>query len=284
LNRNAGSREDVDKAEAASKKASAQVDADLANSAQSEADFKSNILAAQASVDTAEADLKNAQIDLNYCTIVSPIDGFVTRKFVDVGNLVGDTAATLLATVVKDDPIYAYMTASEADLLMFKAMVAKGERADFRKNPIPIALALSDETGFPHEGLLEYVDPAVDPSTGTIVARGTFPNPDRKVVGGLFVRVRVPLRDDPNALLVPERAVGTDPRGQFVLTVDKDNKVVRKGVTLGAHEGDLVVIEQGLTTGDLVVIDGLQRARPGLAVKPVTAVPPPAPAAAPSAG
>lgn len=279
LARNAASREDIDKSEATTKKAIAQVDADKANLAQTKNDFQTNILAAQAQVDAARADLRSVEIDLGYCTIASPIDGWITRKVVDVGNLVGNAEATILATVVRDDPIDAYMSISEADLLMFRGMVRAGKLVDFRKEPVALDLGLANETGFPHQGTLNYVDPFVDPATGTVQARGLFPNADRRIIAGLFVRIRVPLRNDPNALLIPERALGTDQQGKFALVVGKGNKVERRSVALGPQEGELRVIAEGLAPDDLVVIDGVQRARPGQVVKPA---PPPNPTPAPT--
>ena len=281
LSRNAASREDVDKSEASTKKSAAQVEADKANLDQTKADFQTNILAAQAQVEAAQSDLKAAEIDLGYCRIASPIDGRITRKLVDVGNLVGDTDSTVLATVVKDDPIYAYFSASEADLLMFRSLVSKGERADYRKEPVPIDLGLANETGFPHKGKLDYADPAVDPATGTVQARGLFPNPDHEIIAGLFVRIRVPLRNDPNALLVPERALGTDQQGRFALVVGAGNKVERRQVVTGPSEGDLRVILEGLGPDDKVVVDGVQFARPGLVVNPQPAAIKPATPAGP---
>ncbi len=268
LARNAASREDIERAEAATKKSVAQVEADKANLAQTKADYDTNILSAQAQVEAAQSDLKSAQIDLGYCTISSPIDGRITRKLVDVGNLVGDSDSTILATVVKDKPIYAYMSVSESDLLMFRTLVAKGERPDFRKEVVPLDLGLLNEAGFPHAGRVDYVDPAVDPATGTVQARGLFPNADQKILGGLFVRLRVPLKEDPNALLVPDRALGADQQGKYLLVVGTGDKVERRAVRPGGLDGELRVILEGIGADDLVVVDGIQRARPGLVVKP----------------
>lgn len=271
LSRNAASRDDVDKSEAAMKKAAAQVEADKASLEQSKADFQTEILSAQAQVDSARADLRNAEIDLGYCRISTPIDGRITRKLVDAGNLVGDGQSDILATVVDEDPIYAYMSVSEADVLMFRSQVSKGERPDYRKDLVPVDLGLDNEKGFPHPGRVDYVDPAVDPATGTIQARAIFDNKDRKIIAGLFVRVRVPVTNNPNALLVVERSLGSDQQGKFVLVVGNGDKVERRSVTLGPREGDLRVITTGLKADDRVVVDGVQRARVDQVVKPVLA-------------
>jgi RND family efflux transporter MFP subunit len=268
FNRNAASREDVDKAVAETQKSVAQVKADEARLEQANADFQTNILSAKASLDSAKADLKNARIDLGYCRIYAPIAGRITRRMVDAGNLVGNSEATLLATIVKEDPIYAYMSVSEADLLRFREMVVKGERVDFRKETVPLDLGLLNEAGFPHPGRVDYVDPSVDPSSGTVQARGIFPNPNGMIVPGLFARIRVIRGKKENALLVPERAIGTDPVGHFLLVVGAGNVVEQKHVALGYDEEGMRVVESGLKPDDLVVVDGLQKARPGQKVDP----------------
>lgn len=282
LARNAASREDIDKSEASTKKSAAQVEADRANLEQVKADFETGILAAQAQVEAARSDLRNAEIDLAYCTVKSPIDGTITRKLVDLGNLVGDGEATVLATVVKTDPIYAYMTASEADLLRFREMVRKGERVDFRKETLPVDLGLMTEGGFPHHGRMDYVDPGLDPATGTITARAVFPNPKREILPGLFARVRIPLRNESDALLVAERSIGSDPQGRFVLVVGPGNKLERRKVVPGEAVGDLRVITEGLKPDDLVVMDDA-RARAGLVVEPEVVPPPAGPSDGPTA-
>jgi RND family efflux transporter MFP subunit len=225
--------------------------------------------AAKADVEAAKATLESVKLDLGYCRVTAPIDGQISRNLVDVGNLVGDGQATLLATIVQEDPIYAYLTVSESDLLRFRKQVNDGKRVDYRKHPIPMGLGLANEEGYPHEGRVDYADPYVDPGTGTVQARAVFPNPEpRAIVPGLFVRLRVPLEERQDALLVPERALGADQGGRFVLVVNKEAVVERRGVTLGAAEGSLRVIEAGLEPHDLVVVNGLQRARPGAKVNP----------------
>lgn len=283
LARKASSKEDLDRAEAGRKKADAQVDADKANLEQAEADYQTGILAAKAGLAQAEADVKNAEIDLGYCRVHAPIDGRISRKLVDVGNLVGDGQATLLATILKDNPIYAYMSVSESDLLRFRQQVKEGKRVDYHKDTIRLDLALGDEEGFPHEGRLDYADPGVDPGTGTVMARGIFPNDDHRIVPGLFVRVRVALEEHDKALLVPELALGADQGGSFLLVVGGDNVVEQRPVKLGAAVEAMRVIESGLKPDDLVIVNGLQRARPGQKVDPKRVAPPAATPAVASA-
>ena len=271
--RNAASQQDIDRADANSKKSFAQVQSDEASLEQARADYDVNILSAKATVADAEAQLENARIDLGYCRVTSPVLGRISRNLVDLGNLVGDGQATLLATVLKEDPIYAYMSVSESDLLRFRKMVAEGKRPDFRTDVVPLELGMSDEAGFPHLGKVDYADPGVDPATGTIQARGIFPNADRRIVPGTFVRVRVPFEVKGDALLVPEVALGSDQTGRFVLVVNEKNVVDQRKVEIGSQVDDLRIIESGLKPDDRVVVNGLQRARPGQIVKPKMAEP-----------
>ncbi|MGE3821671.1 MAG: efflux RND transporter periplasmic adaptor subunit [Isosphaeraceae bacterium] len=272
LARNAASREDVDRAEAARKRSEAQVESDTAALEQAKADFDVNVSAAKANLEDARAALKDAEINLGYCRVSSPIDGRITRRFVDAGNLVGDSDATVLATVVQANPIYAYMNVSEVDVLRFRERVRKGERVDFRQETIPIDLAMPTETGFPHRGRVDYADPGANPGTGTVQVRGEFKNPNQAIFPGVFVRLRVPDDKVPNALLVPERALGADQAGRFVLVVAAEDKVEQRPVEVGpVTEDGLRMIKTGLTIEDRVVVNGLQRARPGAKVRPVLA-------------
>ena len=273
VNRNAASQQDLDQAEANRKKFAAQVEADKANAEQAKSDYDVNIATAHANVEQARADLLNAKINLSYCRISSPIDGRIGRKLVDLGNYVGDGQATLLATVLKDDPIHAYMTVSESDLLRFRKQVRDGTRVDYRSDKVPLDLAMADEVGFPHHGRVDYADPGVDPTSGTVTARGIFENPGGAIVPGLFVRVRCPLEQRTDALLVPERALGADQGGPFLLVVGKDDVVEQRVVKVGSAVGGMRVIDENLKPNDLVIINGLQRARPGLKVNPRRAVP-----------
>ena len=225
--------------------------------------------AAKAAIDSAKALLMQADYDLGYTEVRAPIDGRISRNLVDKGNLVGDGTATLLATIVKDDPIYAYMSVSERDLLRFRSQVSQGERADYRTTRIPLDLGFSTEKGFPHPGRVDYADPAIDTRTGTVQARGIFDNPNGVIVPGSFVRIRVPLENLPDALLVPEEVVLLGPKARpYLLLVNDKNKVEQRWVTIGSVVDGLQVITDGLKPDDLVVINNLQRARPGLDVKP----------------
>jgi RND family efflux transporter MFP subunit len=275
VERNAGTREALDQAEATRRKAEAQVDADAANLEQAGADYLTNILSAKANVEAARSDVRNAEINLGYCRIVAPFDGWMSRRLFDVGNLVGDGQASILATTYKDNPIYAYVSVGETDLLRFRQMAREGKHKNYEKGElIPLDLGLGNELGFPHHGMLDYSDPAVDPLSGTVLARGIFDNQDRVIVPGLFVRVRCTLEEKPDALLVPEEALMTDQKGRYLLIVGEKNLVQRRDVKVVTQEGGLRVIEDNLKPDDLVIVRGLQRARPDQPVDPVRVEPP----------
>jgi RND family efflux transporter MFP subunit len=271
--KNAGTREAVEQSEANRRKAEAQVLADEASLEQSNADYQTNILSAKANVDAARSDVRNAEINLGYCRINAPFDGQISRRLYDKGNLVGDGQATVLATVYKVDNIYSYVTASEADLLLFRKLSRENKRKNYLKGEtIELELGLADEEGFPHRGVLDYSDPSVDPLTGTVTCRGIFANPELVILPGLFVRVRVVLEERPDALLVPERALGTDQQGRFLLIVGQAGKekniVEKRHVKIGVQQGELRVIEGKLHQDDLVIVRGLQMARPDTEVVP----------------
>ena len=269
LDRNAGTREALDQSEATRRKSEAQVVADEAALEQANADYQTNILSAKANVEGARSDVRNAEINLGYCRISAPFDGRMSRRLYDVGNLVGDGQATVLATIYKDNPIYAYANVSESDLLRFRQMSREGKRKNFENgDEIKLDLGLANETGFPHNGVLNYSEPSVDVSSGTVLCRSVFPNPDRIILPGLFVRLRVALDERPDALLVPERALGTDQEGRYLLIVGPKNIVEKRKVKVGSQEGELRVIEENLKPDDLVIVKGLQMARPEAEVNP----------------
>lgn len=226
---------------------------------------------ASANVKAAEAAVKQAQLNLSYTTVKSPITGKIGRRMVDVGNLV-QAEQTLLATVESLDPIYVYFTLSERDLLRFMRLIRENKLPNPDKNPPDLHLGLSDEADFPHPGKLDFRDVGVDPLTGTTLRRGTFPNPDHQLVPGLFARIRANVGVPVPHLLVEERAVSSDQRGDFLLVVNDKKVVEYRPVTLGPSQDGMVVVERGLSDDDWVVINGLQRARPGIPVNPEQAV------------
>jgi len=226
---------------------------------------------AEASIKAAEAAVETARINLSYTSIHSPIPGMVSRNLVDVGNLVGRGEATLLSSVVNDDPMYCYFSLSESDLLQF--MSRKNARLDderTKKERNTVFLELANEVGYPHEGVLDYIDNKVDPQTGTIQARGRFANPKGELASGLFARVRIPIGLLKDALLVPEVALGTDQSGRYVYVVNNQNDVEYRRVKPGPLEKGMRVVLEGIKADDRVIIKGLQRARPGMKVTPMT--------------
>lgn len=220
----------------------------------------------KANIAAANAALNEAKLQLDFTRVTSPVDGVVGKTLVYEGNLVGNNDATHLTTVVKYDPIYATFSISERALLDVME-TRRGESAD---NPDPrnvkLYLGRANDDGYPFQGRLEYTDLAVDESTGTYSLRGVFPNPELKILPGLFVRIRVPIGERAGALLVPNRALGADQRGKFLLIVNSKGTVERRDVKVGPQRGDMVVIDEGIRPEDWVIIDGLQRARPGAAV------------------
>jgi membrane fusion protein, multidrug efflux system len=217
-----------------------------------------------AHVDAVAAALRAAELDLEFTKVVSPIDGRVSRALVTRGNLVsgGQGEATLLTTVVSVDPIYASFDADEQTFLRYGDRVrTHGKGAG--QSDLPIQMALADEQTFPHEGTLQFLDNQLDPSTGTIRGRAVFRNTERRLTPGLFVRLRLPGTLSYAGVLVEDRAVGTDLDRRFVLVVRNDKTIESRTVTLGPLIERLRVVRQGLAAGELVVVNGLQRVRPG---------------------
>jgi RND family efflux transporter MFP subunit len=218
---------------------------------------------AQASMMANKAALAEAELNLSYTRIHSPIEGRISKRLVDVGNLVGASEQTLLATVVKLQPIYVNFDVSEGFLLEKLKENSVGGQSTFR-----FYVGLQNESGYPHEGVLDYVDNTVDAGTGTILLRGQLPNADKKILPGMFVRVKVPVGETAGAVLVDERALATDIGGKYLLLVDQDNRVERRPVQIGRQIGDMRVITSGLTADDTYILKGLQFVFPGMEVSP----------------
>jgi RND family efflux transporter MFP subunit len=224
---------------------------------------------ARASVSEAKAKVEQANLDLNYTKVRAPISGKVSRNLVDVGNLVGAGERTLLATIVKDDPIYTYFNVSERDLLYNLQKMRQREVAADENKRVDAHLGLANESGFPHEGYLDYVDNRVDADSGTIQARAVFPNSGGVLFPGLFARIRVLTGKQDNALLVPEDALGTDQQGQYLLVINDQNIVEYRSVRTGAQGSGRCIIKTGILPEDRVIVKGIQRVRPGVTVTPI---------------
>ncbi|MDP6556467.1 MAG: efflux RND transporter periplasmic adaptor subunit [Pirellulaceae bacterium] len=221
-----------------------------------------------AAVEAAKAALDQALLDFEYTQVKTPITGRVGKTIVKIGNLVGESEATHLTTVVSYDPIYVNFNISERALLRASRRPDGESAARPDITTIKAYIRRATDKGFPFEGHLEYADLGVDQSTGTFMIRGIFPNPNMQIFPGLFVRIRIPLGVTENAVLVPERALGADQAGRFAMIVGEDNIVERRNVEIGAKYDDMVVVSDGLNGNELVVIDGIQRSRPGAKVSP----------------
>jgi multidrug efflux system membrane fusion protein len=237
--------------------------------------YKAQEEQALANLNLAKANLDLAALRLSWCKVESPIDGQVSRYFLTLGNLVTQDQ-TLLTTVVSLDPIYAYFDVDERTVLRVRKGINEGTiKIPKDKTDLPVLLGLEGEDGYPHEGRISFINNQLTPSTGTILVRGVFDNPKppngRRVFSpGMFVRIRVPIGEPHPALLVIDRAVGTDQGLRFVYVVDKDNKVQYRRVTIGHLEDDgLRVIQSGdLHEDEWVAVGGLQQVRPRMPVDP----------------
>lgn len=220
---------------------------------------------ASASVQAAEANVYRAKLDLEYTRIHAPIDGRVGRAMITPGNLVnGGSDATLLTTIVSVDPVYVYIDADERSVLKYRRQ--RNGRDELQGTPMELSLA--DEAGFPHGGALDYIAPSAETETGTVTLRGVFENTDELLSPGFFAHVRIQAREPHTALLLPDRAIGTDQSQRFVWVLNQENQAEYRKVALGARIGNLRVIIEGIRPEDRVVIEGLQKIRPGAQVAP----------------
>jgi len=221
---------------------------------------------AQADILQAKALLEQAKINLNYTEIHSPINGRIGIAIFTVGNLVSPSSGRL-ATIVSQDPIYVTFPASEADIIEYKQRVA----ASADKNPhVTLHIKLPDGSEYPHPGLTNFLDVQVQPDTDTVTVRAQFPNPDGVLIPGGIVGV-IAERGKPHAtLLVPQSAVLLDQAGHYVLVVDDAKKVEQRRITTGSEQGRSIAVESGLKEGELVIVEGLQKVRPGQVVTAMT--------------
>ncbi|HEY3624085.1 MAG TPA: efflux RND transporter periplasmic adaptor subunit [Roseiarcus sp.] len=232
--------------------------------------WKSNVDQSGGSILNAKAQIELAKINLGYTKVTAPFDGVVTNHLVDLGALVGVSVPTKLATIIQTDPLYVYFTMSEPQILAIQRNLAQHGVAlrTSKLSDVPVEIGLQGEEGYPHKGHMDYASPQVDYATGTLTARALFDNKDGAILPGLFVRVRTPIAQQDKALLTRNEAIGTSQEGSYVLVVGADNVVERRVVTTGVRDGQLRVIESGLSPGDWVVTEGIQRAFPGAKVDP----------------
>jgi RND family efflux transporter MFP subunit len=241
---------------------------------------------AQGELQKAKAVVAQVKLDLEFTKVTAPIDGKMSRTQVDVGNLVNAGGGeTLLTTLVSVDPIYVYFNVDERSLLRYRREFRKqkdqsGAEPPIKELKIPVFVALEGEEGFPHRGVIDFADNRVNPSTGTIQVRGVLSNAKRIFDDGMRARVRVPISDPYKALMITERAIGTEQGRKFVYVVNDQNLVERRDVTLDRVVDGLQVIRDGLKPEDWVIVNGIQRVRDGIKVEPRKGPMPDAPQAA----
>jgi multidrug efflux system membrane fusion protein len=217
-------------------------------------------------VRSAEAAVQTARLNLEFTTIRAPIGGRIGRELITVGNLVnGDQ--TVLTTIGSLDPVYIYVDADERAVLKYQRTPDMKRQFHSRDLHMPAQLGLLDEPDFPHQGYIDFVESKLNVATGTLRARGVFPNPDRLLIPGFFARLRIPGGPAHAALLIPERAIGSDQGQKFVWIAKPDGAIEYRRVTLGGQHGALRAVADGLKPDEQVVIEGIQKLRPGAKVK-----------------
>jgi membrane fusion protein (multidrug efflux system) len=228
---------------------------------------------AQADVAQVEAQIAAAKLSLSYTTVTAPISGRAGRAEVTEGALVSAGAATLMTRIEQIDPIYANFAQSSADLLKLREQMKSGTLELATLRSVPVTLVLEDGTPYPQQGKLDFVDMSIDEATGTAALRAQFPNPQRTLLPGQFVRGQIDAGVRPNGVMIPQRAVTVTPQGANVMVVGAKDIVEARPVTVGALSGASWEIRSGLAAGDRVIVDGLQKAQPGQPVRVVVASP-----------
>lgn len=224
-----------------------------------------------AEVLAAKAALDRAKLDLEWTRIVAPRGGEISRNYVDVGNLVvgGAGGATLLSNIRSVDPIRCYFDIDERSMLQIQKSMRENNVRDHSQGArASVFMGLAIDEGYPHAGVVDFVDNTVDVNTGTLRLRAVFPNPEKILQPGLFARIRIPISASRRALLIAERALGTDQGQRFVLVVGADNTAQYRSVKIGRFEGGLREVIDGVQATDWVIVNGIRRARPGAPVQP----------------
>lgn len=219
---------------------------------------------ARADLAASTADLTRAELNVGYTKVISPINGRIGGSTVDAGNLIGPDSG-VLATVIALDPIRVNFAVSERTYLNYTQSKKDGNASGFTPK-----IRLANDQIYPHDGKLDFIDNRVDPSTGTIKVRVEFPNPDELILPGQFVNVTLVSAEPEDQLVVPQIAIQVNQTGPFVLVVDKDNKVELRPVKTGQRSGTEISVSDGLTVGEMIIVEGIQKVRPGATVKPVT--------------
>jgi membrane fusion protein (multidrug efflux system) len=260
---NAVPQQDLDNALIQQKVAKSNVDAAKANYDNVVLNQKVSVDQAAAAVLAGEAGVKNAELDLSYCTITAPIDGLIGQRLVSPGNLVGRGEPTLLSTISTLDPLRVSFALSEAEYLKIA-----GRMASAAQRPLALDLILADGSVFPHKGRAVIAERAVDEKTGTLTIVAEFANPQGLVRPGQFGRIRGAIDTVKDAVLIPQEAVMEEQSSRTVYVVDTGNKVALRTVVLGERYEDLVIVKDGVNPGERVIVEGLQKVRPGMVVTP----------------
>jgi RND family efflux transporter MFP subunit len=232
----------------------------------------STVAQAEANSAGSAAALESARLNLNFTRVTSPIAGRVSRAEVTRGNLVtgGTNGGTLLTSVVSMDPMYLYFEGDEQAYLRYGQMARSGERPSSRDSENPVRVGLANEEGFPHTGKVDFVDNQLNPQTGTIRARAVLDNKDGLYTPGMFARVQLLGSNEYSAILIDDRAVNTDQNQKYVFILGANNQVEYRRIKLGRVIDGLRIVREGLKAGDVIVVNGAQRAHPGLTVTPQT--------------
>ncbi len=233
---------------------------------------QSEVLQNKAQVKYAQAGVQAAQLDLSHTHILSPINGRIGQILVSKGNVIGSQTKSL-ARIVELDPIYVTFNVAEADLVEVKQLKLKGKAdANTPGSHLKIRLILPDKSEYQYQGKLDFVDNAIDAKTGTVIVRAKFANPDKLLVPGMYVKTVIARSKQKSKLLVHASAVQEDQAGRFVMVVDADNKVEMRRISTGKQVAGSLVIKEGLQVGEQVVVEGIQKIRPGMLVAPKIAV------------
>jgi RND family efflux transporter MFP subunit len=231
----------------------------------------------------AQAQVELARLNLDYTQVTAPFDGRMGRHLKDPGTLVGAGEKTLLAEINQIDPIYVYFNINEQDLLRVRGKKPQPPAGN-QGRPSPVMVGLADDTGFPHQGQLDFAAISLNPTTGSLMLRAILPNPNHVLLPGMFARVRVPIAEQQQALLVPEAAISYDQIGPYLRVVNEKKLVERRGVKLGVQDDAYRVVQEGLSPHDWVVVSGMLRAVPGREVTPEQTTAAPSAPTVPEAG
>lgn len=224
---------------------------------------------AEANVDSVKASLELARLQLSYTRVESPITGRVSRALFTEGNFVAE-GQTILTSIVSTDSVYAYFDADEQTYLKYVRLNKEGTRPSSREHESPVLMGLATDSDFPYQGYIDFVDNQVNPTTGTIRGRAVFDNSDGQFIPGLFARIKLVGSASYQGILIDDKAVGTDLNNKFVLVLNDENNVEYRGITLGEKLNGLRIVKAGLNAGEQIVVNGLQRVRPGALVSPIS--------------